>query len=108
MSHALRGFSLIVKEEPNLRLELCAAIVVTGLGFWFGISVQEWCIILLCIGSVLSAEAMNSSIERMADHITKDHHPEIGEIKDVAAAAVFILAVVSVVIGGLIFGPKIL
>jgi diacylglycerol kinase len=104
----MRGLLLIIKEEPNFRIELTVAILVIGLGYIFKISSIEWIAILLCIGGVLSAEAFNSSIERMADHITLERHPTIGNIKDIAAAAVLIMAVISVVVGVMIFGPRIL
>ena len=108
IGHALRGFFLIIKEEPNFRIELFVALLVIAVSYWFQITRLEWLIIFLCIGGVLSAEAFNSSIERLADHITRERHPDIGKIKDVAAAAVLIMAVISVVVGALIFGPRIL
>ena len=108
LGHALRGFFLIIKEEPNFRIELYVAMLVIAMSCWFQITRLEWLVILLCIGGVLSAEAFNSSIERLADHITRERHPDIGKIKDVAAAAVLIMVIISVVMGLLIFGPRIM
>ena len=108
LGHAIRGFFLIVKEEPNFRIELCVAMLVIALSYWLQITGPERLVIILCIGGVLSAEAFNSSLERLADHITPELHPDIAKVKDVAAAAVLIMAMISVVIGVLIFGPRIM
>lgn len=76
------------------------------LGLWLRISAFEFCVILLCIGAILSAEAFNSVVERMADFQSRELHPEIKNIKDIAAGAVLIVAIVSLVIGLVIFVPR--
>lgn len=104
-SHALNGIIVFFRTERNARIEGVAAMLALCLGIWLQISSAEWCIILLCIGGVLSAEAFNSAIERLSDLYTRERHPEIGILKDIAAGAVFIMALLSFCIGMLIFGP---
>lgn len=66
----------------------------------------EWCLIILCIGGVISAEAINSSLETLADKVSDKPDPFIGKAKDLAAGAVLIMAIASVGVGLLIFLPK--
>lgn len=106
--YAFRGIRTMVFEEHNARIHLLAVILVTGLGFLLGISVNEWLAISLSIGLVLLAEAMNSAIENLADVVSSGHDLRIGKVKDIAAGGVLITAIISVVVALLIFIPKIL
>jgi undecaprenol kinase len=106
--HALRGILLFIRSERNARIEIFIAVVVILFAVWLDISSLEFSLVILCIGAVLAAEAFNSAVERMADFQTKEQHPEIRNIKDIAAGAVLIAAMVSAVIGVLIFGPALL
>ena len=65
-------------------------------------------ILLFLIGGMLSLELMNTAIERAVDLITKDYHPLAKAAKDAAAGAVFVYALLSVIIGLIIFIPKII
>jgi len=104
--HALRGITLFVRTERNARIEIFISVVVILLALYIDVSLVELAILLLCIGLVLAAEAFNSSIERMADYQSKEKHPEIKDIKDMAAGAVLISAIISLVIGVIILGPR--
>jgi undecaprenol kinase len=106
--HALRGISFLIRTERNFQIELILGIVAILFGYWLQIAASEWCIILLCIAGVLSAEAFNTAFERMADFQSMEIHPEIKSIKDIAAGAVMIMAIVAAVIGMMIFGPALL
>lgn len=106
--NAIDGLALLFRTERNARIELVAAAFVLITGIWLKISIAELCLVLLCIGSVLAAEALNSAIERMADFQHPGIHPEIKVIKDIAAGAVLVTAIVSFVIGVLIFGPAVM
>lgn len=101
--YSINGFLAALREERNIRIHLGAALMVTALGFWFEISGTDWCILLIMIGTVISAELLNTSLEILADVITKEKHPGIGKAKDIASAAVLILCVVSVVVGVIVF-----
>ena len=103
---AFIGLGHAIRTEANLRWHLLATAFAIGFGVWLKISALEWVAIVLCIGLVIAAELFNTALERLADRITKDQDELIGQAKDVSSAAVTILAVMSVVIGVIIYGPK--
>jgi len=105
--HASRGILLMLKEERNIRIEIAIAIFVIILSIWLRISSIEWCLIIVCIGGVLAAEAFNTSLERVADYLTKERNSQIRDIKDLSAAGVLIMSLVAVGIGMIILLPKI-
>lgn len=104
---AINGIYIFFASAQHARFHAAAALIVCIAGWYFHISDMEWCLILLCIGFVFFAEAINESIERIADFIHAEQHPNIGKIKDIAAGAVLIAAVCSAIIGAIIFLPKI-
>ena len=106
VGYALQGVVWFFQKDRNGKIELALAVIAVMAGFFFHISALEWCFVLLCIGGVLSAEMFNSSLEKLADQVTIERNPEIGKIKDMAAAAVFFMAVIAAIIGGFIFLPK--
>lgn len=106
--YAWKGFRALLRYEHNARLHLVAAVMAVIFGIIFGISPMEWCAILICIGMVISAEALNSGIESLADKITTDYDPMIGRAKDYGAAAVTFLALIAASVGAIIFIPRII
>jgi diacylglycerol kinase len=102
--YAIRGIRCSVADQPNLKVLLVVAVVVVSAGFYFQITDVEWCVVLLCIGLVIGLEMMNSAVESLVDLITKERSPLAGRIKDIAAGAVLLVAVIAVVIGVIIFG----
>ena len=103
---AWSGILYGVKAERNLKFHLIAAIVVLLAGLSTGLSVIEWSIIVLLIGGMLALEMMNAAIERVVDLVTLENHPLAKHAKDLAAGAVLVYAISSVVIGFIIFVPK--
>ncbi len=93
----------MIRTESHARFHLLATILVIAAGLLFQISSIEWIILILCIGMVWAAEAMNTSIEWLADRITTDEDDQIKQAKDVAAASVMILSICSAIIAILIF-----
>lgn len=83
-----------------------AAVIIAGI--FFRLSIAEWCILCMTIAAVWCAEALNAAVERNVDLVTTEKKPLAKEAKDLAAGAVLILAAASVVIGLLIFLPKII
>ncbi len=106
IGYALKGISLMFRKEPNAWLHLLAIAVVTLLGIVFDISRTEWCLQILAIGGVVSAELFNTAIERFVDFVHPDYHKAAGGIKDLAAGAVFFFAICAFIIGGCIYIPK--
>lgn len=105
-TYAWQGFRALLRYEHNARIHCVAAVVTIAAGFIFHISAMEWCAIIICIGLVIAAEALNSAVEALADRITTDHDPLIGRAKDLGATAVTLLALVAVAVGLIIFIPK--
>ncbi len=105
--YAFCGIATLFRTAPNARVHVIAAVLALAAGYFLGISAAEWCIIIICIGMVISAEAVNSAIEFLADRISVKHHPLLKNTKDVAAAAVLILAITAAAVGAIIFIPKI-
>ena len=105
-TYAFKGLGIMFKTEHNSRIHLVATIGVIIAGILFHISASEWCAILLCIGMVIGMEAVNSSIETLADRITRENDPLIGKAKDLSAAAVLVVALISVGVACFIFIPK--
>lgn len=105
--YAFKGALLLLKTEASIKIQFVIAIAVTLAGFYYNISLTEWVIQLLCIGIVMSIEGVNTAIEAIADFIHPEHHNKIGLIKDIAAGAVFIASFFAIIIGFIIYIPKI-
>ena len=108
LRYALNGFRVAVLTERNIKIHLIAAILVISAGLFFSITVIEWAILCLAISSVIGMEMMNTAIERALDHLEPKQVKQIGVAKDLAAAAVLVMAVFAVVIGCIIFIPKVI
>ncbi len=104
--YAGKGIMALFRAENNAKVHLLAAGLVIGAGLWLGLSVVEWALLLTQIGLVFAAEAINTALEKLADVVMPDYHPQIGAVKDLAAGAVLILAIVAALVGALILGPK--
>ena len=105
--YAFEGIATFFSKDINGRIELAAAAAVITAGFIFRLNKTEWTVVLLCIGAVLSIEMLNACIEKICDMIHPEYHPQIKTIKDIAAGAVLLSAVVSLIIALIIFTPKI-
>ncbi len=104
-SYASKGIVTLLQTQHNARIHLLATIIAIALGFYFGVSITEWSLLVIAIVLVWLTEALNTAIEFLADTITKDHHPLIGKAKDVAASAVLVASIGALVIGVFIFWP---
>lgn len=104
--YALNGLREVVKSEMNMRIHLLAAFVVIIMGLVYSINWVEWMFVIICIVLVLSAEIANTIVERYLDTFYPEFNPKVGIIKDMAAAAVLILALGSLIVGLIIFLPK--
>jgi len=105
-ANAFRGLWFFLKDEPNNRIHLSAAALALAGGWYFHIAPFEWLAIILCISLVLGAEAFNSALEHLGDAVEPGPHEGIKKAKDIAAAAVLIAAIISVVIAAIIFGGR--
>lgn len=105
---AFKGMWILITTEDSIKAQLFISILAIILGFLLHISTVEWMIQFLCIGLVLVAESANTAIEEMADFVHPEFHKKIGLIKDIAAGIPTFAAVISLIIAGIIYMPKIL
>jgi len=103
--HAVDGIFTMMKSEHNARVHGLATVAVCMAGIYWRIGRNEWCWVAAAIVAVWVAEALNTAFEFLADATSPDFHPLVGKAKDVAAGAVLITALGSVLIGLLVFGP---
>jgi undecaprenol kinase len=106
--HAWEGIVTALRTQPNFKIHLLCSAIVTGAGYYFKISNIEWAILLFVIASGLAIELLNTSIEYTVDLLTDEYHMLAKFAKDTAAGAMLVYAFFSVIIGLLIFLPKIL
>jgi diacylglycerol kinase (ATP) len=104
--YSLKGGIELLRTEPSIQVQFVLAILVTIAGFYFDISREEWMMQILCIGLVMGLEGLNTALEEIADFVHPDHHPKIGRLKDFAAGAVGIAALVALLIASIIYIPK--
>lgn len=105
--YAGRGIRIVFGSEANMKIHLVIVFLVVIAGFLLKISTIEWIMCLLCFGLVVGSEMINTAIESIVDLVSPGFHPLAGKVKDIAAGAVLICAIISVLIGLLIFIPKI-
>jgi undecaprenol kinase len=107
-SYAVNGIRTAILSERNMRIHMIISIIVIGCSFFFSLSFVEWIVVVLTIGGMIALELVNSAIERVVDMITKEYHPLAEQAKDIAAGAVFVYAITAIIIGIVIFLPKII
>ena len=106
--YAINGLKILIRNEHNSRIHLVAMIIAIVLGIILKISNIEWIAIVIVIGFVFSTEIINSAIEKLADFVSPDYHETIKKVKDLSAAMVLVCALVSLIVGIIVFIPKII
>ncbi len=105
-AHAIRGVEVMLKTQHNTWIHITMMILVLVLGFYFRITSTEWIAIVFSIGLVFVTESINTAIEFDIDLTSPEFHPFARDTKDVAAGAVLLSAMTALVVGGIIFVPK--
>ncbi|MEK4923501.1 diacylglycerol kinase family protein [Cytobacillus sp. FSL R5-0569] len=105
---AFIGVITALKAERNLKIHFVMTVLVIFFGIIFELTKTEWLLIGFAIAGMIALELMNTAIERVVDLVTTEQHPLAKQAKDIAAGAVLIYAVLTVIIGLSIFLPKIL
>lgn len=103
--YAFAGWWYMLRTQRNAWIHAVASVCVFAVSGWLGLSRVEWAIIVLTVSSVWMAEFINTALEAVVDLASPDLHPLAKVGKDVAAAAVLVGALTSVVVGLLILGP---
>ncbi len=106
--HAFRGLGVGVTRQNSFLVHVPVATAVLVAATCFRVTEAEWCILTLCITVVCSAEMFNSALENMAKAVTREYREELRSSLDTAAAAVLVAALGSVVVGVIIFAPRLL
>jgi len=107
LCHALAGLLRFFRSEHNAWLHLAATIVVLVLAMICRLNSTEMVLLVFAVGFVWTAELFNTCIEKTMDFISMEKHPQIKLIKDMAAGAVLVAAITSLIIGLILFIPKI-
>lgn len=106
--YAYQGIIAAFKSEQNLKIHLSIALLVIIFGFFLKLSFYEWLIIILSIGLVLMAELFNTALETCVNLVTMKYNEKAKKAKDIAAGSVLIISLFVMVIGLIIFLPKII
>ena len=106
--YAFEGIWTGIRNERNMKIHCLAIIVDTLTGTLFQITAMEWCICLLLFALVAALELVNTAIEAVVDLVTEEKKPLAKIAKDTAAGAVLFAAIISVIIGCIIFLPYVL
>lgn len=105
-SFAFEGIKTAFKEEPNFKIHTALGVLALILAFFLGFSRVEWLILLFTISLVLILELINTALESMVNLVSPEIKPEAKIAKDVAASAVLISAILSILVGIVLFVPK--
>ena len=103
---AFAGLRQVLVSQPNARIHALITLIVFIMAFSLGLDRLEWTSLLLVIGLVWTAEIFNTSMEALLDWVRPERSEQARIIKDICAAAVLISALISILVGVLIFGPK--
>lgn len=103
--HAFSGLGYVIRTQRNAWIHALATSLVFILAFWLRITILEWTILILTIGTVWTAEFINTALEAVVDLASPNKHPLAKVGKDVGAGAVLVAAISSIIIGLLILGP---
>lgn len=103
--YAFQGIIAFLRSEPHARIHAVATVLVIVAGFYCRLSGSQWIAILVVTGMVWITEMFNTVVEKIMDHLSPEIHPRVKWIKDVAAGAVLISALVAAITGAVIFIP---
>lgn len=106
--NAVNGFTVLLRHEYNLYLQIAFAVVAIIFGFIFDISSTQWMIQSIAIGLVIFSELMNTAVEKIMDIVHPQYDKRVKEIKDIAAASVLFTVAIAVTVGCIIYLPHII
>ncbi len=106
--YAFAGLGHVLRTQRNFRIHLVIVALIVSVGFYVGLAGVEWAVLIICIALVLAGEMMNTVVETIVDMASPEYHPLAKIAKDVAAAAVLLTAIASVLVGLLVLGPHLL
>lgn len=108
LKYAINGLVYAFKNEINMRVHVLSTILVIVFGLIFRVSFTEWVLLFLTFGLVLSSEVFNTAVEMLLDYLAPEWHPKAGVIKDLTAGGVLVASSIALIIGAIVFIPKII
>jgi len=105
---AISGLKSALTKEPNFRIHVAAATLALIAAYFLGFSSLEWLILGITIFLVITFELLNTVLEALVNLISPELNPEAKIAKDVSAAVVLVSAIFSVIVGAILFVPKII
>ena len=108
IKNCLEGINFVITNESNFKKEIVIGIIALLLSYILKISRIEFIIILIMIALVLTSEIINTSIEKVVDLYTRDYNNLAKIAKDVSAGSVLVMSIFSLLVGIIIFLPKII
>jgi diacylglycerol kinase len=104
--YAFAGIAYILRTQRNARIEVAIGVAAVVLAWWLGLTSLEWAVLAITIALVLALEWINTALELAVSLASPERHPSAKAAKDVAAACVLLGAITSVVVGLLLFTPR--
>ena len=104
--YAIRGVSIAMQEQLNMKIHAVAILCVTGAGSYLDFNYVDWCIVIMASGAVLGAEIINTSVEEIVNFISPEKTQKAGRIKDLSAGAVLTVSIAALLIGLVLIGSK--
>jgi len=106
-SCAIAGLIYCIKNEKNMKIHILATIIAVIVALVVKLNYTEWGLLILTIFMVLVAETINTAVEKTVDLVTTEYHPLAKLAKNLAAGAVLLAAIGSLLMAVVIFGPHI-
>jgi diacylglycerol kinase len=105
---ASKGLAEAIRTQFSIRFHFVATLIALGMSFYFSLSMNEWCLIIIAIAIVWIAELLNTALEYLTDFVSPEYNHIAGKVKDIAASSALVAAIASAAIGLIIFIPKII
>ena len=105
---AFEGIWKVITTQKTFKAMMLIALITIIAAFYFGFNSTEWITLILMITLVLTAEMFNTAIEFLSDRINSKRDQEIKVVKDISAGAVLTASLISIIVGIILFYPKIL
>jgi len=105
---AFKGVIRALREEKTLRVMLVCFALVVAAGFALRVTLPEWAALLLSCGAVLSAEVMNTALERAVDVAAPEKSALAEAAKDISAGAALVMSLFAAAVGLVIFIPHLI
>lgn len=102
---AFASIGRALRSELHMKVHACVGVLALLACWVLQVDAVGWCLVVICIGCVMAAELFNTALEALADKVSPEYDPLIKVAKDAAAGAVLVLAIMSVVVGLIVFVP---